>query len=112
MTTTTTNTTIARLPDDERERVLFKIANTEQLVSVEHHWARRLRDAQRITGHPLGVAATTGAGYANPFIVREHSTGRLWAISAAHVLRIRRVDPHSYELGDVLAGPPVRTEGQ
>lgn len=103
----TTNQIIARLPDNYRRELLTDIAGGgEPLVQVEHAYSRSLNDANKVVGLMLGVAETTWAGaITDPLII--HGDGELWAISAAHVLRIREFNHFTGEAGEVLAGPPI-----
>ena len=106
---TTTTGIIAREPAVFRRELLDDLASHDdapRLVQVEHAYTRKLDDANFVVGLLLGVAETTWAGaITDPLII--HGDGELWAISAAHVLRIREFNHFTSEPGAILAGPPI-----
>lgn len=108
---------IGRLPTDERLQILDAITQATRhgsTVQVEHHYHRKLDGANSIVCTVVGVAYSHGT---HVFVIRPVDPGlRLVALPVAHVLRIRWAhdpsgqvsdDPADYNLGEVLAGPPI-----
>lgn len=126
MSAGTADKLIARLPADERRKILDAIANARGVqrgdpVIVEHSYRRRLDETQQLVGRVLGVAWAPGGSGDLVLIVRPiDPTLRMVAIPAAHVCRVSwarhhgtssladETNPKLYRRGEILAGPPER----
>lgn len=113
---------IGRLPVDRRRIVLDAIAHATKhgsTVAVEHTQDRKLAEATTTIGRIIGVAYAPGGG-ADLVLVLDpvRPDRRMLALPAAHVCRVRWAheptgtrpgDPSAYDLGAVIAGPPLES---
>lgn len=99
----TTDRIVGRLSANKRRAVLNALEpNTP--VQVEHSWTRQLDAGRTMSGRVVGLAEHSSGG--SEHLVLRRGRG-LTAIPVAHVLRVRRINAGTMQLGEVLAGPPL-----
>lgn len=114
---------IARIPaghgdDDRRRRILDQVVGDTQhgsTVYVETSRSRSLDDVVGVVGRILGLAYVPGGTTALALVVDPIDPAkRMLAIPVSQLVRIRwayspagSVNPADYDLGLVIAGPPL-----